>query len=145
MGCVRTRGVAAVTTRSKDIDGQGIERGDDRVGLCRRGLNGPELRAQNASYAGTAGVSLNNRGAGFVPAYRNTSTGQTVISRFADGKPSPVHVLEGLPDDWVAERAATGEVRQVSAHVVAGFVRDGVFYTREAAARMVAEDKTVGR
>ena len=49
-----------------------------------------ELRAQNDVFAGTGGVSHNNRPAGFVPAYLNTETGEARISCYVDGRPAPV-------------------------------------------------------
>jgi hypothetical protein len=101
--------------------------------LCRCVLDG-----QNIAYGGTGGVSQNNRGAGFVPAYQNTATGETVLSRFADGRPAPVHILDGLPPDWVAGRDATGHVCRAHEAIVAGFWRDGAFYSRAEAARLVA-------
>ena len=104
-------------------------------GLCHGAL-----RAQNVAYQATGGVSRNNRAAGFLPGYCNVSTGEAVISCFADGSPSPVHLLDGLPDAWVAERDASGRVRQTVPMVVAGFIRDGCFYTREAAARFLERD-----
>ena len=96
------------------------------------------LRLENAAYRDTGGVSQNNRQAGFRPAYRNIRTGQTVISRFADGSQAPIHVLDGLPDDWVVARYEDGRVRRVLATVVSGFVCRGRFYTREAAARAMS-------
>ena len=99
-----------------------------------------ELENQNELFAGTGGVSQNNRAAGFLPAYKDLATGVAVISCFADGRPAPVHVLEGLPDVWVAARDARGQVHSALATVVAGFIRDGVFYTREDAARLIADE-----
>ena len=128
-------------TGSADSERRQEQPAEGDAGRYNSALSGRELQVQNAEYAGTAGVSRNNRGAGFVPAYRNTETGQTVISRFSDGRPSPVHVLDGLPEAWVSARDASGGVRKVSMHVIAGFVRDGVFYTREAAARVVAAER----
>jgi hypothetical protein len=87
-------------------------------------------------FRGTGGVSEDNRSLGFRPAYLNTETGETVVSRFADGALAPVHVLDGLPDDWVVARDRGGNVREVLASILAGFVRGGRFYTREAAARV---------
>lgn len=92
------------------------------------------LAHDNAVYAGTGGVSQRNRAAGFAPAYRDRDSGEVVLSRFADGTLAPVHVLEGLPAEWVLARDADGCVTRVRAAVEAGFVRDGRFYTREAAA-----------
>jgi hypothetical protein len=103
------------------------------AGLCECGL-----AMQNAQFRGTAGVSGNNRGAGFVPAYRNNATGETVPSRFADGRPAVVHVLEGLPDDWIEARDTCGCVTRAMNGVIAGFLRDGRFFTREEAAQVLA-------
>mgnify|MGYP006287441327 CR=1 FL=1 len=92
------------------------------------------LARDNALYAGTGGVSERNRTAGFAPAYRDRESGEVVLSRFGDGTLAPVHVLEGLPVEWVLARDGDGCVTRVRATVEAGFVRDGHFYTREAAA-----------
>ncbi len=104
--------------------------GPDRAALCRQ-----KLRRENALFRGTRGVSENNRSLGFRPAYLNTATGETVVSRFADGTVAPVHVLDGLPEDWVIARDRSGNVLKVLATILAGFLRGGRFYTREAAAR----------
>jgi hypothetical protein len=96
------------------------------------------LLRQNHEFAGTAGVSANNRQAGFVPGYRNCLTGETRISRFADGTPAPVHVLEGLPREWVDRRDDQGRVMRTAAGIVAGFLRHGRFYTRDQAAGLLA-------
>jgi hypothetical protein len=93
------------------------------------------LRRQNRTWAGTGGVSRNNGAAGFVPAYRDTLSGDAVVSRFADGTPAPLHLLDGLPDAWVLARDGAGRVIRVRPGVIAGFLRDGRFYTREEAAR----------
>ncbi len=117
--------------------GEDSDSTNNEDGLCHGAL-----RAQNAAFQATGGVSRNNRAAGFLPGYCNVSTGEAVISCFADGSPSPVHLLDGLPDAWVAERDATGRVRQTVPMVVAGFIREGSFYTREAAARFLERDDT---
>lgn len=89
------------------------------------------LAQQNMRFAGTSGVSKNNRCRGFLPAYQDTVTGRVVLSCFADGRPAPVHVLDDMPEDWVERRSPKGRVLSVKHSVVAGFVRDGLFYTRE--------------
>jgi hypothetical protein len=43
-------------------------------------------------------------------------------------------VLSCLPDEWAAERNMTGEITLLKPSIVAGFVRDGRFFTREEAA-----------
>lgn len=97
-----------------------------------------KLRLENSVYRDTGGVSQNNRESGFRPAYRNIRTGQTVVSRFSDGRPAPVHVLDGVPKDWVVARDDQGNVRRVLATIVSGFLHHGRFYTREDAARVLS-------
>ncbi|MEJ2088040.1 MAG: hypothetical protein P8Y69_06125 [Gammaproteobacteria bacterium] len=94
------------------------------------------LRAENEAFAGTAGVSQNNSQARFVPAFRDTDSGRVEIARLANGEPAPMHLLCGLPDDWVTGRDENGRIVAILDTVIAGFVRDGVFYTREEAARL---------
>jgi hypothetical protein len=92
------------------------------------------LKKENQAFRGTAGVSENNRCARFRPAFHDLATARTVQARFADGRPAPMHLLDGLPREWVAEYDAAGRVRAIKDSVIAGFVRDGIFYTREQAA-----------
>ncbi|MCB1772137.1 MAG: hypothetical protein KDI88_00855 [Gammaproteobacteria bacterium] len=92
------------------------------------------LRRQNRVYAGTGGVSQANRQAHFVPAFFNSATGTAVVSRFANGTPAPVHLLEGLPDTWVSRRGQAGQVVKTCDGVVAGFLLGEQFYTRDQAA-----------
>lgn len=102
------------------------------------GPTAPErLRLENRTYAGSGGVSRHNRHRGFLPAFFDSETGRSVLSRFADGRVAPVHLLDGLPDEWVETRDRQGRVRSVRPGVIAGFVLDGRFYTREQAARAV--------
>ena len=90
-----------------------------------------ELIRQNIRYAGTAGISRNNRGARFLPAYQDTVTGHVALSCFEDGRPAPIHILDGIPPEWVEARSRDGKILRLKQNVVAGFVRDDVFYTRE--------------
>lgn len=100
---------------------------------------GPEvLRQQNRVYGGTGGVSANNRKAGFVPGFLDTRSGVAMASRFANGLPAPVHVLEGLPEEWIAERDTKGLAIKACQGVIAGFIRFGRFYSRDEAARLMA-------
>ena len=89
------------------------------------------LKAQNDRYHGTPGVSPGCKGLGFVPAFCNADTGETCRSQFADGRPAPMHLLDGLPDSWVLSRNACRRVTKVKASIISGFLRDGRFYTRE--------------
>lgn len=105
----------------------------------RRGvLTELSLRDENALYAGTCGISQNNRSLGFQPGYFNRLSGECVLSRFSDGNLAPVHVLEGLPESWVKTRDAQGKATEVEPGVVSGFIREGRFYTRDEAMRAAA-------
>ncbi len=65
------------------------------------------LLAHNRRFAGTAGVSAGNREQGFRPAFFDTDKGSVHLSRFADGRPAPMHVLDGLPGDRRVARVVT--------------------------------------
>jgi len=67
------------------------------------------------------------------------ATGQSEFSRFADGQPAPMHLLDGLPDLWVVKRDAQGRVSALEDTVIAGFIRGGHFYTREQAAAIALQ------
>lgn len=95
------------------------------------------LWQENAVFRGRGGVSEENRGHGFLPAFLDADTGVIYASCFADGQPAPFHLLDGLPDEVVLTRHPTGRVAAVKASVRSGFVRGGRFYTREEAANDV--------
>ena len=99
--------------------------------LAQTRLTRGELIRQNMRFAGSGGTSRSNRSANFLPAYQDTVTGRVVLSCFADGRPAPIHILDGIPKDWVEQRGPQGKVLSVKENVVAGFFRDGLFYTRE--------------
>ena len=98
------------------------------------------LVQENLVHLGSGGRSQENRGSGFKPAFLDTETGIVHPSRFADGRPAPLHLLDGLPDGVVLARAPNGRALKVKASVVSGFSRDGLFYTREQAALAVHAD-----
>ena len=93
------------------------------------------LRAENVVFAGTAGVSQNNREARFEPAFCDGETGRVELARQENGRPAPMHLLCRLPDEWVTGRDEAGRIVALQDSVIAGFVRDGTFYTREQAAQ----------
>ncbi len=95
------------------------------------------LLIEAAGYRGTGGVSAENQGLGFKPAFKDTATGMVYLATFADGRPAPYHILDGIPDELVLARDRRGAVAQVVGTVIAGFLRDGVFFTREEAAAAV--------
>jgi hypothetical protein len=92
-----------------------------------------DLHQQNALFSGTGGVSRENRAAGFRPAFRHRPSGEVRVSSYADGRQAPVHVLDGLPDAWLAAGVPAGQ-RSLRDCIDVGFVRDGRFYSREQAA-----------
>lgn len=103
--------------------------------LVKRLLNDDTLRQENALHGGTGGCSQGNAGLGFRPAFFDYATHTIHLSRFANGRTAPFHLLDGLPDEAVAIRSNTGRVIAAKATLISGFERNGFFYTRSAAAR----------
>jgi hypothetical protein len=97
-------------------------------------LTPQRIKEQNRYFKGTGGISQENGSSGFLPAFSDTRTGHVYLSRFADGRLAPMHLLDGLPSELVLSRNATGRVTAVKECVQAGFVKQGRFYTREQAA-----------
>ncbi len=93
------------------------------------------LKAENQLFAGTGGVSAENQSRGFIPGFLDRETGVVYCSCWADGRPAPFHALDGLPAHLVQERDCGGHIRAIKSSVIAGFIRQGHFYTREQAAR----------
>jgi hypothetical protein len=98
-----------------------------------------QLQHENQVHTGTGARSQENAGLGFAPAFLDFRTQQIYLSRFADGRLAPFHLLDGLPDEVVVDRAASGRVVTAKATLISGFVRNGFFYTRSAAARAAKE------
>ena len=96
------------------------------------------LELEKAAHRGTGGICAENRHLGFVPAFMDTDTGKVFPSAFADGRPSPFHMLDGLPDDLVVARDRQGRPSQVVGTIIAGFTLDSRFFTREQAAAQVS-------
>jgi hypothetical protein len=101
-----------------------------------RFMNEGRLHQENAVPAGTSG---GNAGLGFRPAFLDSATFIVYPSRFASGRPASFHLLDGLPDEVVADRSPSGRVVRAKATLISGFERGGFFYTRQAAARACAE------
>ncbi len=79
------------------------------------------------------------RALGFSPAFLDFETFTLHASRFADGSLAPLLRLDGLPDEVVIDRTASGRALAAKATLIPGFVRSGYFYTRRAAARAALE------
>mgnify|MGYP000889988509 FL=1 len=119
---------------------QSVQRTSNRFpppGMRSVGLTAKALRQQNRVFRGTGGVSAENRSQGFAPAFLDTQTGEVYRACFADGRPAPMHLLEGLPSALVVERDAGGRATALRSSVMAGFVRGTRFFTREQAAALV--------
>jgi hypothetical protein len=91
------------------------------------------LQQQNLEFSGTNGVSQVNRSSGFFPAFRDESSGRVEFARFRNGEPAPMHLICGLPEEWAIDHDEYGSICRVRNSVIAGFVRDGIFYTRQEA------------
>ncbi|MFN0302679.1 MAG: hypothetical protein ACKVQU_20280 [Burkholderiales bacterium] len=92
------------------------------------------LRRESAPHDGTAGSSAGNQSQGFRPGFIDTDTGIIYNALFADGRPAPCHLLDGLPETVVVSRDQRGRVHAVKATIVPGFIRQGEFFTRAEAA-----------
>lgn len=97
------------------------------------------LKRENDRFAGSGGCSHGSRRLGFKPAFLDFATQTIHLSRFADGRPAPIHVLDGLPDEVVVTRSLSGRVVAAKPTLISGFERNGFFYTRTAAARALAQ------
>lgn len=95
------------------------------------------LRMQNHQFKGTGGVSQGNRSQGFVPAFRDSRSDTVYLSRFADGRIAPIHMLDGLPSKLVIRKTSSGKVIEVSDSVISGFIRNDRFYTRTQVAEAI--------
>lgn len=95
------------------------------------------LGSENAAFQGTGGVSAGNRRRGFRPAFLDWDTGRIFLSCFADGRPAPFHLLDGLPPE-VTELDASGRVRAAKSSLRSGFVLGDRFFSREEAASFLA-------
>ena len=73
------------------------------------------------------------RGHGFRPAFFDYATCALLLSRHADGRPAEDHLLDGLPDEMVVVRSDCGRVIAIKATLVAGFERNGFFFTKNSA------------
>ena len=101
-----------------------------RSEVMSRPLTESRLRAENRHYANTGGVSSVACREKLLPAFRDAETGRVEVARFRDGRPAPMHVIEGLPDEWATAYDAEGHIEALKASIVSGFVRANRFYTR---------------
>ena len=100
-------------------------------------LTSDDVAQQSLAYRGTGGVSAENRAFGFLPAFLDRESGQIHLSCDSRGIPAAIHQFDGMPADWVVECDHDGKPSAVKASIVAGFVREGYFFTREQAAQLI--------
>ena len=72
------------------------------------------LEQENRAFAATFGVSAMSRPLGFIPAFRNETTGEVRESTFRNGRRAPIHVLEGLPSHWQTESTTARRISQIT-------------------------------
>jgi hypothetical protein len=89
------------------------------------------LKREAERYLGSGARSPENYAAGLRPAFIDRETGVVYVSRFADRRPAPFHLLDGLQDEVVLERRSCGRVVTVKPSVVSGFVLHRHFLTRD--------------
>lgn len=94
-------------------------------------MNNQTLRRENEEYAGTRGISENNAGTGYQPAFLDKRSGRIEIARTRVGLPATCHLIDWLPREWARTITDSGRVSSLRPEIITGFVRDGVFYTRE--------------
>lgn len=107
--------------------------------MTQRTYTQNRLRRENRQFADSGGRSgdlkcCTSTNRTFVPAFRNDATGEVALSRLLDGRIAPIHLIINLPAAWAIARNARGQISAVCDSVVAGFVRDGQFFTRAEAA-----------
>ena len=76
---------------------------------------------------------------GFQPAFFDFLTQTIYPSAFADGTPAPFHVLEGLPAEFIVDRAPSGRVVATKATLLTGYERNGFFFTTNSVAHAISE------
>ncbi len=99
-------------------------------------MDNQTLHLENLAYAGTRGISQNNSVSGFKPAFLNKSTGRIEIARLKNGRQAPMHIISWLPKKWASCFDEDGLVLKLRPGIIAGFERDGCFYTRDQAAEL---------
>jgi hypothetical protein len=92
-----------------------------------RPMTEQRIADENEAFTGTGGRSAENRDLRFEPAFYDFTRNTIYRSRFADGRDAPFHALDGLPDEAVMHRDASGRVIAARRTLISGVVRDGFF------------------
>jgi len=97
-----------------------------------------ELDRATNKYKNTGGASQGNGEFGFIPAFRDSTDGTVFLSRQTNGQLAKLHILDGLPE-YLIVRREFNHVTAVKESVIAGFVLNDNFFTRDEAASYVSK------
>jgi len=103
-----------------------------------KSFNYSSLKQENKVYKGTGGVSQFNNQFRFAPAFCDCETGKVYPSCNSDGSPASCHIFDGLPSNLAVARDNKGRITAIKNSIISGFIKEGHFYTREEAAKEVA-------
>ena len=88
-----------------------------------------QLAEQRGVYDKLGGSVFRDASFGFMPAFMDLKNREIHLSAYADGMPSVIHIFDGLPGHWVEEWDDQGKAVALKSTVIAGFMRNGSFYT----------------
>lgn len=89
------------------------------------------LAIQASDYPGARSVPHHVADAGLTPAFLDKRTGRIEIARTRVGLPASTHVIDWLPREWAKSVTDKGRVSSLRPEIISGYIRDGIFYTRE--------------
>lgn len=85
---------------------------------------------------GQMSIPALKRFSAILPAFRNTTTGETHLSCDGDGVPAPVHMIENLPRNWL--KCNVDQTRCIlRENVEKGYVVLGHFFNQEDASSLL--------
>ena len=94
------------------------------------------LVEESARFVGSCGDSATATQHHFLPAFCNRADGRVELAKLPNGQNAPMHLICALPEAWASKCDSDGTVVELIDGIVAGFVRNGHFYTREEAAEL---------
>ena len=94
-------------------------------------MNNLTVEMENSLYAGSRGVQSCTGIDDLTPAFLNTEDGKVEISRLRDGRPAAIHLIEWLPLEWADVIEMDGAIRELRPGIISGYVKNGLFITRE--------------
>lgn len=100
-------------------------------------LTSNDVIQESLAYRGTGGVSAENSAYGFRPAFLDRDTGRIHLCFDHGGDGLTAHRFDTLPDECILARDPQGRPYAVKPALLAGFEREGYFFTREQAAQLI--------